>query len=458
MPELLLPHPTVRVRGSVFVKLVTIMVTMALSLLIIVSVFFWMVGGPSLVTNVERLVREYGRAVALTAPDLESAKCYAARLQEGGANVDLQVSHDGGATGAWATHADMPTIAQVRSGTREGWSDSTWGRDYFIVPGPEPNGGTYVFSWAIRGRVHNAHMTLLYWLLGLMITIVATAHVVLGRALQPLRTLGDGVARLSEGQLDVVLPNPTHDEFGALTDAFNRMVRRVGDMVRARDQLLLDVSHELRSPVTRLKVALELLPPDERRSRMAADVAEMEAMIAELLELERLREGRGLVTERQDLLPLIREVAERFADRAPGVCVTSTQPEIPIEIDGEKIRTVLRNVLENAIKYSLADSREVKVYATQNADAVIVRVTDDGPGIPESDVASLFEPFFRVDRSRSKKTGGYGLGLSICKRIMQAHGGDIAVENNPGRGASFTLTLPRDGPPGRRERAHAPAA
>lgn len=449
MPELMLnPFPMTRVRRSVFVKLVTIMVTMALSLLIIVSVFFWMVGGPSLVTSVERLVKEYARAIAASGPDLAAAKDFASRMERGGGNVDVQVRHEGpGAGGEWVTHADMPTLAQVKSGTREGWPDSTWGRDYYIVPGPGPNGGTYVFSWQIRGRVHNAHLKLLYWLLGLMVSIVAIAHVVLERALRPLRTLGDGVQRLSDGQLDVVLPNPTYDEFGALTDAFNRMVRRVGDMVRARDQLLLDVSHELRSPLTRLKVALELLPPDDRRTRMAADVVEMEAMIAELLELERLREGRALVTERQDLVPLIRDVAERFADRPPGVSVTTSQPEMPIAIDGEKIRTVLRNVLENAIKYSLPDSREVKVYATQNADTVVVRVTDDGPGIPDSDVASLFEPFFRVDRSRSKKTGGYGLGLSICKRIMQAHGGDIAVENNAGRGASFILTLRRDGPP-----------
>jgi signal transduction histidine kinase len=452
MPELMLnPYPMIRVRRSVFVKLVTIMVTMALSLLIIVSVFFWMVGGPSLVASVERLVKEYARAVAASSPDLDAAKHFAARMQQGGANIDLQVRHEGGTAGDWTTDAEMPTIAQVQSGSRAGWPDSTWGRDYYVVPAPGENGGTYLFSWQIRGRVHTAHMTLLYWLLGLMVSIVAIAHVILERALRPLRTLGDGVQRLSDGQLDVVLPNPTHDEFGALTDAFNHMVRRVGDMVRARDQLLLDVSHELRSPLTRLKVALELLPPDERRNRMAADVAEMEAMIAELLELERLREGRGLVTERQDLVPLIRDVAARFADRPPGVSVTTSEPELPIAIDGEKIRTVLRNVLENAIKYSLPDSREVKVYATQNADTVIVRVTDDGPGIPDSDIASLFEPFFRVDRSRSKKTGGYGLGLSICKRIMQAHGGDIAVENvggqGGGRGASFILTLRRDEPP-----------
>lgn len=85
----------------------------------------------------------------------------------------------------------------------------------------------------------------------------------------------------------------------------------------------------------------------------------------------------------------------------------------------------------------------MEISCAQYEDSATVRVSDDGPGIPTEDTASLFEPFFRVDRSRSKKTGGYGLGLSICKRIMEAHGGDIAVQNNPGRGVAFVLTFPR---------------
>ena len=99
--------------------------------------------------------------------------------------------------------------------------------------------------------------------------------------------------------------------------------------------------------------------------------------------------------------------------------------------------------MENALKYSLPDSRPVEVSACEQGDAVVVRVADDGPGIPEADLVSIFEPFYRVDRSRSKKTGGYGLGLSICNSVMEAHGGGIAVENRAPRGAVFTLTFKR---------------
>jgi signal transduction histidine kinase len=119
-------------------------------------------------------------------------------------------------------------------------------------------------------------------------------------------------------------------------------------------------------------------------------------------------------------------------------------PSAPLilDVDAEGVRTVLRNILENVRKYSLPDSRAVEIAAEVNGASVIVRVVDDGPGIPEMDLLSVFEPFFRVDRSRSRTTGGYGLGLSLCRRIMEAHGGGIGAANNEGRGATFTLTFP----------------
>src|SRR5262249_3687894 len=149
----------------------------------------------------------------------------------------------------------------------------------------------------------------------LVAMVVFVGHGVLKRLLLPVRLLGDGVARLSEGHLDVVVPKRSSDEFGGLTDAFNRMVGRVKDMIRARDQLLLDVSHELRSPLTRLKLALELVDDGAMKSRMAADLVEMELMIGELLELERLRDGAGLKTTRQNLVLVLDYVAKSFQDR-----------------------------------------------------------------------------------------------------------------------------------------------
>ncbi len=407
---------------SIFIKHVAVMVATGVSLVFLVAFFILNLIVPYLSTS-RRLVREYTHVLAATSPDQETAR----KLAE---DLDLKIRYEG-PEGTWQTHPGLPSVQEVRGYKR--------GHDFYLAPGAR--GGTYLVSWDIGQRMGRAHNRMLWLLHVIMVAIVFTAYLVIRRTLRPLRSLHEGVTRLSEGELDVVVPNRTRDEFGVLTEAFNQMVRRIRDTIRARDQLLLDVSHELRSPLTRIKVALELLPEGEKRRRIASDIGEMEAMITELLELERLRDGHGIRTGRQDLMPILYEMAESFQDRPPGVRVVSAPPEVLLDVDGDRIRTVLRNLLENAIKYSLPDSGPVEISVSQDPETVTIRVTDDGPGIPETDLANLFEPFFRVDRSRSKKSGGYGLGLSICKRILEAHGGGITASNNPGRGATFTLTF-----------------
>lgn len=409
---------------SIFVRQLAIMLATTVSLVLFVGGFFYSILGPSLSMS-RGLVAEYARALASTSPDEPTAREIANRL-------GLEMRYEGPG-GTWETSPGLPRLSEVQT--------LSWRRDVIVVPAPQ--GGTYLFFWELGRKIHRAHSHLLWVLHAVMAMIVLLAYLVLRRSLRPLRALHDGVARLSEGQLDVTVPSRTRDEFGALAQAFNQMVRRISEMLRARDQLLLDVSHELRSPLTRVKVALALLPEGDKRRRIEADVAEMEAMIAELLELERLREGRGLRKERLDLVALLRQVAEGFQDRPPGVRFVAAAPEIWAEVDGEKIRVVLRNLLENAFKYSLADSRPVEVMVKADGEAVTLVVADDGPGLPAEDLHNLFEPFFRVDRSRSKKSGGYGLGLSICKRIVEAHGGRIAAANRSERGAEFTIALPR---------------
>lgn len=288
-----------------------------------------------------------------------------------------------------------------------------------------------------------AHVWLLILSLIVMFAVIFTTQRVLQHLLRPLRDLNDGVTRLGAGDLSATVARTTSDEFATLTDAFNEMAGRVREMVAARDRLLVDVSHELRSPVTRMKVALELMPDERQRARLVAEVAEMERLITGLLELERLRAGRGVNPRRQDIVPIVREVVSSFEDRAPGVeLATNGATRLEADVDADQLRTVLRNVLENALKYSLADSRAVRVTLASSDGGAVVRVTDDGVGIPGEDAGRIFEPFFRVDRSRSKESGGYGLGLSICKRVMEAHGGGISVEPTNGRGATFVLTLP----------------
>jgi signal transduction histidine kinase len=425
------PRPAVH--RSVFAKQLLIMLVMAFSLIGLVVGFLTLFVNPIVGASVDRMLGDYARRIALDSPSRDEARRLATRFA-------LQIRYEG-PDGSWTTDETLPTIAEALNESRGHWGAASWGHSRYLVGAP--NGGRYLFAWEFGRRAKAAHDRLLLLLLTIMIAVFWAAHTVLTRAMRPLRALQAAVHRLSAGDLDVVLENRTRDEFGALTEAFNRMAARVKEMVKARDQLLLDVSHELRSPLTRLKVALALLPDSAKKKQAERDAAEMEAMVANLLEFERLRDPRALRTTREDLVPLLREAARTYQDSPPGVRVHASLPEIPVDVDVDGVRTVLRNLLGNAVKYSLPDSREIELEAQREGDILVVSVKDDGPGIPVEDLPHLFDPFFRVDRSRSRKTGGYGLGLSICKRIVEAHGGEIQATNNATRGACFTLRFPK---------------
>lgn len=421
----------VGLRRSVFARLVAVMVGLSLALLAIVSALFFALVGP-VGSSFGGVVGEYARLLAAEAPDEARARQVASRF-------DIQTRFEGPG-GGWSTAPGLPSPGEVERAQAGGAAGLANLSEYTVAP--RPGGGRYVFVWGHFSRFRVAHTTLLWVTAMLVLGVTVVAHEAIRRSLRPLKTLRGGVERLREGELDVVLPASTRDEFGALTEAFNAMARRVREMVAARDRLLLDVSHELRSPLTRMKVALALLPEGSQGRGMRADVDEMETLVTQLLELERLRDGRALRLARQDLVPILRSGVEAFQDTPPGFLLERTEGGIPVDVDADKVRTVLRNLLENAAKYALPDSAPVKVSAWREGAFVAVRVRDDGPGIPEADRASVLEPFYRVDRSRSKKTGGFGLGLSICRRVMEAHGGAIVVEESQGRGATFVLRFP----------------
>jgi signal transduction histidine kinase len=139
---------------------------------------------------------------------------------------------------------------------------------------------------------------------------------------------------------------------------------------------------------------------------------------------------------------LIKQTTAAFAIQPPGVEIVDLPSEIEVETDAEQIKTVFENVLNNAIKYSEAESKPVEVTCELRAPCAVIRIRDYGIGIPPEDLAHIFEPFYRVDKSRAKDTGGYGLGLSLCKTIMEAHDGKIEVQSTPQEGTTVSLYFP----------------
>lgn len=423
---------------SVFVKVLVTLVVMAALILVVVGTFIRFFYGSQLSEPVSRLVQ---RHVELLAGELGEPPSLA-RARAIGADHGFQIRYEG-RDAAWATTRGLPTIDEARSSAPR-LDPSTFHR-YYLVSRPA---GTLLFRWDF-GWAAAVHDEIALSVLLLIVVFVLGAHIAIRYHLRPIRTLRNGVARLAAGDFEAQVPVAGNDELATLSRAFNAMSRRIGEMLAARDQLLRDVSHELRSPITRMKLALEFIPDDGKKRSLEADLRDMETMVVELLEIERLKDGRGgIQVERGDLVSLVRDLVCEQEAQPPGIRLTGAPSSAFVAMDGSRMRTVVKNLLDNARKYSLPDSGPVDVDIAVSGGGATLRVRDDGPGVPDGEISRVFDPFYRVDRSRARsEAGGYGLGLSMCKRIVEAHGGTISLLNNPRRGATAIVTLPL-APPG----------
>jgi two-component system sensor histidine kinase CpxA len=255
---------------------------------------------------------------------------------------------------------------------------------------------------------------------------------------------GDLKARAGDGS------RPQRDEVGQLVKDFDHMAERLEILIGAQQRLISDVSHELRSPLTRLKLALDLGRGDGRASDSTLDRIEREAerlssLVGMLLTLSRLESGDSVpdttVIQLPDLLAEIAADVDIEAQSRRCSIELDRMPECWTEGDPELLRSAFENVVRNAIRYT-DPGTAVKVSAVCHASEVRVTVRDHGPGVPDSELQKVFKPFYRVDTSRERRTGGVGLGLAIAERAIKLHNGKITAENLKGGGFSVEITLP----------------
>ena len=284
-------------------------------------------------------------------------------------------------------------------------------------------------------------------LVALVTLLLTVAYYWIRHIMAPLRQLSQGVQELSLGHLDHRVSVTRGDELGDLAKAFNTMAGHLQQLMRIKDQMLRDVSHELRSPLTRMKVALEMAPEGHLKESLNEEVLDMERMVAAILESARMHSGTvPLKRDRHDLVPVLREVVKSRDQQPPGVLVEPLPESAWLVMDPEKVKTALRNIIDNAVKYSRPDSEPVRVRLIERPGHLGVEVEDRGIGIPEEGLPFIFEPFYRVDQSRSRESGGFGLGLSLCKAIMDAHEGNISIESSLGEGTKVVLMFPSEAP------------
>jgi signal transduction histidine kinase len=276
-------------------------------------------------------------------------------------------------------------------------------------------------------------------LLGLTV-VIALTYFITRRLLKPIKLLNAGMTRFGDGELDHRVESKGRDELAGLTASFNAMAIRIRDAMSSKEQLLSDVSHELRSPLTRVKVAMEFLEGSKAKDDIGADISEMERIITLILETARLEKGSGgVAVETGDLKTLIEEIQQGFENTEPGFVSENMPDRLLAKFNPDLSRLVLRNVVENALKYSRESTRPVVVRARAEQDKIIVEIQDFGPGIPKAEQARVFEPFYRLDKSRQRGTGGLGLGLHFCQKAMDAQHGAIRLTSEPGVGTRVFL-------------------
>jgi signal transduction histidine kinase len=423
---------------SVFTKLLLVIILTGLCVNVVVGGFFWVhrsAAGRPLYKNIQQYLNYIIDDIG-TPPNLS-------RAERVGRQAGLPMYYQG-PNASWSTAGNFTDVQKVH------WRD--WSKNPPIRVGlyrgrhfVELNhaAARYIFGLEKGFELDPERRRLVIVLLSLLTLILAGAFLSIRWILKPVKWLHEGVREVGRGNLKHCVPEKRADEFRDLAAAFNDMTSRIRGVLHTKERLLLDVSHELRSPLTRLKVALEFLPDGNARQSMAADIAEMERMINEILATARMHHAHGrLNLKRIFLADLLMEVIPQFESQPPGVRAQDLATPAAVRVDPEQIKIVFKNILANAIKYSRPASDPVIASVAVRPPDMVVQIADNGIGIPQEELPFIFEPFYRVDKSRPHDTDGFGLGLSLCKTIMEAHEGRIEVQSTLDAGTTVFLYFP----------------
>ena len=406
-----------RWRHSLRLRLITVFLLLALAM---AAVFMggmqrafsngWRDAAKPLITDyMDRLVADLG-----SPPDVARAQALAARLP-----ISIRIE------GPQVNWQSYPGRSALEEHAAE-WRSRTTADGHRVVFGP----GNVPWQSGPHGAVG-------WTTLALLLGLVICAYAYVRRLLRPLDDIRAGAERFGRGASDTSIPLRRRDELGDLAQRINTMAQDLKGMLDAKRTLLLALSHELRSPLTRARLNAELLPatadgtgPGEReRDALLRDLGEMRDLISDLLESERLASPHAaLQREPVDLAALVREVVAEMP-AAAGV-VLALAPGLPaLALDRLRVRLLLRNLLDNALRHGAGADAPPRVSLQAAEGGVLLQVRDFGPGVDAAQLAHLTEPFYRTDGARQRATGGVGLGMYLCRLVAQAHGAQLQVRN-----------------------------
>ena len=276
-----------------------------------------------------------------------------------------------------------------------------------------------------------------------LLGLTALAYAYVRRLFRPLDDIRAGALRFGDGDFSKPIPLRRRDELGDLAGQVNTMASRLQHMLEGQRGLLLAISHELRSPLTRARLHAELLADGSGRDALLRDLGQMRDLISDLLESERLAAGTAVLQrEPTDLNALVRErVAQQFDGRDITLAL---DPALPLlALDRVRMELLVRNLLDNALRHG--GGGPVLLSTTCSADAIQLSVRDQGPGVAQAQLGQLGQAFYRPDAARTRAAGGVGLGLYLCRLVAASHGGQLQFANGQ-PGLLVSLRLPLDDP------------
>lgn len=307
----------------------------------------------------------------------------------------------------------------------------------------------------LYSRIAFIQSRIVFWLLGVALATLITVIFMSRIVTRPIKALSEGIEHMSVGDFSHRVIIKGHSEYAQLAAAFNMMSEKLENLDRSRSQFVSNASHELKTPLATMKILIESLiyqdafDPAMTREFLTdidKEIDRLNSVIGDLLTLVNMDSGEmRLRLSDLQLDEMLAETVKRLTPLAVNrdINLTLEAHAAPVvEGDSSKIQQVFYNLIDNAIKYTPSGG-DVRVELSENARFAIIKVSDTGIGIPQTDIAHIFDRFYRVDKARSRETGGTGLGLSIVSQIVQLHGGQVNVQSVEDKGSVFTVTLPK---------------
>ena len=280
-------------------------------------------------------------------------------------------------------------------------------------------------------------ISLIFWMVVLLLII---SYFTIYKLLTPLKKILKGIHEISEENLQFQFQSKKKDEFGDIMKAFDKMTKNITNLLNTKKQLLLDLSHELKTPITRAKLSLENLNSNKHIKAISEDLIEMNHIISFILDTEKFNnEKLSLKLEKISLKKTMQEIINYQKKKKILINYKNQLPEKKFLFYKPHLKIIVNNLIQNAERYS---NSSIFVSNKIEKNHFILKIKDKGIGIATKEIPKITGPFYKIDKSRNKKTSSYGLGLNICQRIINFHQGVLEIKSNLGKGTVVKVVLP----------------